>query len=102
MYTDNIDIGATVTAEPGAFLRVISPQTEIRSIGGSGTNTVFEARLAPSGNVNPEVRRARRAQPTGVCGTGLSWCPNLRGVLGCVDTRTDIFSKSPLTLEGES
>jgi len=86
-----------VTAAPGAFLRAISPQTEIRAIGDSGTNTVFEARMAPTGGGggDPEVRRARRAQPTGVCGTGLSWCPNLRGVLGCVDTQINIFSKLP-------
>jgi hypothetical protein len=93
-----------VTAAPGAILSAITPQTEIRSIGDSGTNTVFEARMAPTGGGggDPGVRRARRAQPTGACGTGLSSCPNLRGVFGCVDTHVDIFSKPPLLLEQQS
>jgi hypothetical protein len=89
-----------VTAAPGAFLRA-GAMTTIESVReGNDGLTVFQARTLQASGAGLEQRNARRAQPTGRCGIASELCPNLRGIFGCVDTQTDIFSKSFLLCSG--
>jgi len=103
--TRSAEVGATAYAQSAAFITSDSRATVVTPVETSGTLTLFVARAAgPS-----DRRRARIPLPSSsACGALLTGCPNLRGVIGCIDTTTDIFStsnpslglKSPLT-EGQ-